>query len=645
MADSVIGIDVVARIDNLRAELAKIPDIGAGEAKALTAQLAKEIKGAERAAKDAAKASRDAAKANAELGKRARETADSVNHAAQQMEHFGDASGKAGSNAGKLSGALDLVAPGAGGAAMAVQALADVAEVGAAAAGALGLSLGALASIALPLAAIVAGVGLAWQSYSEIAQDATEYQERLNAALDGVDPIAKRARDEIDKLKLNIGQLTQAQFDDNEIRKDFADALDTGTEKLREERDAISDQMATIGKANATYLKLQDRLHEVNGLIETATTLNEQGTEAALANAEIGRERSESEKVLADRLKAKAEAERKAAEAARKAAEASREVTEATKAYNDILHAEEAAGAKARASYDAAISKLGDLTAADEAAGLAKSERMAVDHEAALQQIADLEAQALAAAQTATGVENAEAASLEARRAENARYYAEVETLHDALQAKLIDDADKVAKKQAEVNAKVAAASVAAATSTLNALDSIATTIQANAEAAGKDQEKLALAAFAVHQGAAIASAGITTAQAALAAYAAALELGAPGLVLAPIAAGAAVATGLAQVAAIASEPPPKFHAGLAPDEYQATLKRGEGVLSGQGMRSAGGPEAVRAMNAGKSPGGAQTIVIKHNGRYFDAAVSENIKSGGSLAQLRAGRVGHRRRR
>ena len=52
------------------------------------------------------------------------------------------------------------------------------------------------------------------------------------------------------------------------------------------------------------------------------------------------------------------------------------------------------------------------------------------------------------------------------------------------------------------------------------------------------------MAAFHAHQGAAIASAGVTTAKMALDAYAAALELGAPGLVLAPIAAGAAVATG-----------------------------------------------------------------------------------------------------
>ena len=58
-------------------------------------------------------------------------------------------------------------------------------------------------------------------------------------------------------------------------------------------------------------------------------------------------------------------------------------------------------------------------------------------------------------------------------------------------------------------------------------------------------------------------------------AFAAALQLGPPGLVLAPIAAGATAAYGAAQVAAIVAQPAPKFHAGLAPDEVPATLTRG----------------------------------------------------------------------
>ena len=41
MANETVGIDIVARLDQFKASLAKIPGIGAKEAKALTAELAK----------------------------------------------------------------------------------------------------------------------------------------------------------------------------------------------------------------------------------------------------------------------------------------------------------------------------------------------------------------------------------------------------------------------------------------------------------------------------------------------------------------------------------------------------------------------------------------------------------------------------
>jgi len=63
VANEVIGIDIVARLDQFRAELGKIPDIGAKDARQLVTALSREIKGAERASKAAADASRVAARA------------------------------------------------------------------------------------------------------------------------------------------------------------------------------------------------------------------------------------------------------------------------------------------------------------------------------------------------------------------------------------------------------------------------------------------------------------------------------------------------------------------------------------------------------------------------------------------------------
>ena len=54
MAENQVGIDVVARLDGLRAELAKIPDIGGKAARELTAQVSKEIRAAEKAAASSA---------------------------------------------------------------------------------------------------------------------------------------------------------------------------------------------------------------------------------------------------------------------------------------------------------------------------------------------------------------------------------------------------------------------------------------------------------------------------------------------------------------------------------------------------------------------------------------------------------------
>lgn len=71
--NEVVGIDIVARLDGFRAELAKIPDIGSKEAKSLTAQLSREIKKSERASKKAADQSRRTREAYKKEAKAARD--------------------------------------------------------------------------------------------------------------------------------------------------------------------------------------------------------------------------------------------------------------------------------------------------------------------------------------------------------------------------------------------------------------------------------------------------------------------------------------------------------------------------------------------------------------------------------------------
>lgn len=89
----------------------------------------------------------------------------------------------------------------------------------------------------------------------------------------------------------------------------------------------------------------------------------------------------------------------------------------------------------------------------------------------------------------------------------------------------------------------------------------------------------------------------------------------------------AATAMGTARIVALGSAEPPSFHTGtlgdgmgqpIAPDEYRATLQRGEPVLTRQ-ARAVLGDETIRAANAGKAAPAASGptpayLVYRHQG-------------------------------
>ncbi len=324
------------------------------------------------------------------------------------LEDMGDSAGHVGQNSAKLAGALDLVAPGLGQVALGLADIADVGEVAAAVATALGVSMGTLAAVAAPLAIVVAGIALAWSSYSASAEEAASYQERLNAAIEAVEPITKRAAAEIDKLAVNLGQMTQVEYDDLQIRNEFAASLDANTEKLRAEKTAIKEKMEEIGKATHEYLKYQDRLHEVSAELAAATAENEKGQAAALQNAEFTRERAESEKVLAERLRAKAEAERNATAATKDATAAAKAQLDAEAAFLTGVDAEIAKlgqwGNTAADEVDRVFDGFAKYTAQWEEAGAAREAAMLSDMEMTA---AWAEAQAAAQQVAASRISNA----------------------------------------------------------------------------------------------------------------------------------------------------------------------------------------------------------------------------------------------
>ena len=63
-----------------------------------------------------------------------------------------------------------------------------------------------------------------------------------------------------------------------------------------------------------------------------------------------------------------------------------------------------------------------------------------------------------------------------------------------------------------------------------------------------------------------------------------------------------------------------KHHAGLDPREVPATLLRGEGVLTQQGVRNMGGAEAVARVNAGAGGSSGGVVLVKFGHKLFDAS-------------------------
>jgi hypothetical protein len=136
--------------------------------------------------------------------------------------------------------------------------------------------------------------------------------------------------------------------------------------------------------------------------------------------------------------------------------------------------------------------------------------------------------------------------------------------------------------------------------------------IQALEDTGSKNKELIA-GMFVLNKGLALANVGFKTAEA----VAASMALPPPFNI---IAAGAAIATGAAQTASIASQKPPSFHmGGLVPGETSATLLGGEAVLDRSTVDRLGGEDGVRELQNNQSNSLSEITVnfpYKHLGRY-----------------------------
>ena len=644
MANPQVGIDIIARLDKFKAELAKIPDIGGKEARALTAQLSKEIRAAERAAQQAGKAAQAAKGEVRDFGAVAAV-------AARESASLADHAGRAGSDLGKLSGAAGLVSSDLG---EIVRVGADVADVFDVAAGA-GTSLAsAISALAAPVA-IAAGALLSMAAvvddYAESKREAIRVDQQFAASMAPLEEALSAAQAEFDLM-------TQAQAAGNDELKaylaiaDLHVAADTkvaeSTKVAREERERLTKTLGEFTDQSSFDAQLaRNRITALDQEIGLAEEKGRQLKQLAEGSREI-RAAVEAQ-AAAERAEAGAKDEQTAAvEAATSAERAWAEALAEGTLYN-LDRAMDAS--KRRAKIEAENAKIiSDATEQAAAARLAAEQDAAARREALDKaQVAIFEKglqdrnrlvyeyadEALAnVAPFAEAIDLIASAVLDSRMDALSDIQSELQSL-DALLADLSTSTVDAATLSGEALVDAYRSGAVAASDLTDAQKgAIERQLAAERDALAEQEEiarSAALAAFEIQKGTAISGTTIAGLQAAVNAVA---QLG-------PIA-GAAAATGIALLTAtniglIAAEEP-QFHAGGVrpsggyPDELTSITLPGEGHANRQAMNDPANREALNAMNAGKSVGGGTTVlrIGRHEAREI---ARTDVRSNGIIPQ------------
>jgi hypothetical protein len=644
-----VNLTVSADIGDLRRQLESIPGITAEQARLMVAELDRGYKRAEKAAASAAKATRASMKQAEEATRKASEAG----------KELGDRFGHVGSGAGKLAGALDMLAPGLGSVG---QGIADLADVGEVAAGSLG-GLAGPALVGLAAAAVTLGPVL-MHLQAEMAAEAEA------ARVMGTANAYARSELELQRvaaldLAVATGQMTDAQRTEADIRAQSAqrlgtylDTLTDTVEKTREAELPYAHLAQSFGEMQGKLNKLNPTLWLLNGImgdsLPTAGELAKKFTDYIGVTGKL----EAAEKNAGAAHNVATEAAKKTRDAQIGAAAAKARHTSATKDLRaelkeetvqmDALEAAQRTIEQARTSeltesqkLTEQLGKLSAQRAELAAAGKLTPELAAQSAEAEValaKMVADARIEEDLRAIEATeayekGQAEARAKRLEEDLAANREYWARrqeiatqatdvvaaysqfaldqsVQGYEDALAAQ-----DALGKKATEAEKKRAAEEVA-------------------------EKRKQAMIAFLIDKAAKLAQALTATALA---------TINALSMPPAPnyIAAGLAAAGGAVQVATIAAARP-SFHSGgmadFSPDEASAVIRRGEAVLSPQGRRAIG-DDTIRAANAGMGSG--QTIMVQqvYRHRVFDSFVSDNLRTRGPLSRAlgAGGRAGQRR--
>jgi hypothetical protein len=653
MSNPTVGIDIVARLDQFKAELAKIPDIGGAEARSLTAKLSKEIKAAEAASKKAMQASQRSAE-----GAR-----DAMNGAAAAADKFGDKAGKVGSSAGKLAGALDLLGSGAGGAARTVADLADVGEVAAGASSALGVGLGTVGSVAvgvgaalLPLAGHLAVVAREEAEAAARAEFLRKHMydlvEVTRSATDAA--VAKRVAE--GKVSEEEAYRIQLQEKTNRAKHDYAKTLAEErraaelafeqSEREIQRWSALGDTLQTTANHYAgftskraeaeivlsrldqlereyedTLVREQEALWGAYQATKKKKDADEEAKKAAQDAAEAKRKQDEAE---AESAKRAAAARERQARRAREAAEAERQAAEAAaKARAEAEEANRAAIATAK-DYWTSLDKLRAMAEASAESRLTGEEKVASTLKKALKEIEAEQRRAWIAAGDSTtkqqlADEAAAAARVEAEQIaadEIAKIRNEAREKQKAQEEQDRQQREQDAEKEIALRRQVASE----ASGLFGTMSEAAGML---AEEQGKTNQEAAMQTYKVQKALGITEALINTAVA----VSEALTLGPAAVFAVP----AAAAAGAMQVAAIASTPPPSFND--TPGVQQMSTRGMVSLASGDYFAAAREPGELRRQVGAMSDTRPQVLEVRLGHRVLDRTVARTLRQGGRTAR------------
>ena len=635
MAGAVVSLTYQAQVDDLRKKLASIPDITAAEARKAVREMDKAIRAATKAASSAGDAGKASAKAAAAAAAEVREG----------LKGLGEVAGLPVEQVSKLGKGLAVLASPAGAAAAAV--------------GGITLALGAAALGAVKLVQAAAGMGPALEPFRELegfggldsaalsslaaaaaAMAAVETVGRRVVEVLGADLATSVERTAVVVVQLGLAfvdtlnAMAQGQGIVRGLANAFGELAVEGLLPVVKQARSVAGTLSVLADAVGQKGLARDFAAvraEVDGFIETA---GETAAGAVIGALDLGMQGLElSTKDYSGRARELIGIQAGLATATKAGTDAT---SAAAKATDEAAVAAKRAAAEYRAAEAARKGQLGvealALRTIEEQARLSGSD---ADQIAAI----DARAQAEKAAVDQQVADLTRLGQGEEARALAEIRYAQIRTDKEkqlqALQAagaKAAEDQAAAARSRAFAVAGEVTAVASAATSALSSVGALAAAqsareieaVRTAREQLGEDitraeeeqlqrreaaAKKAARRAFAIQQAAALATAAVQGAQAVISA------LATLGPVAGPIAAGLLSASIAAQVALIASTPPPKFASGgiVEPQSYDGRLieaEPGEGVLTRRGVRAVGGEEGIAAANRGEGPGGAPGVML-----------------------------------